>query len=744
MHSFPKDDPPKVNDDKTSQREQEKLNKVHERILKRYDTVISDPNDKRNRAEGNEDANFVSVRGGMWDDDYDDNWNGMPKLEANQLGPMLNVVVGDQRESDIGAKVLPAGEGATQKIAETFNGLIRNTHNVSNFDDARDNAFLEAVKTGFGAWYITREWDIADPWVQRVIIKPIRSAINMVWFDPGSTGECNEDADWCFVGEEMSDEEFKIRYPDAGESDFPLDDTYSTLCSHWRGEGTTRVADYWEKVRETKTIGLFTRNLPNEETGIPEFEEKTWEIDKKTEQILDEAAGEGWILQKKRDMESYKIVSYKTNGRQILEGPYDWPGMHIPVVPVYGYQAWIQGRRHYWGMVRFAKDSARIYNYSWSAMIAAISKAPKDPWIVTNKHFENPEDQTQWENAAINDDIFLKVTPDPEVSGGLPLRKGPPSVPAAMINIMAEASRLLERVTGKFASSQGDNPLDQSGAAIRQLQRQGDLGTFTLIDNLAKSIRRTAEIEIDLYPRVIDTARQIRISDPDGKTRLIKTIGKNSSPQDRALVNTEFRDEQTGEQVLMIDLSQGRYDVVESVAPAYATRRQEFRDHLTQIAQSVPQIAPVVMDLLLKSMDFDGSEEALKRVQEWMVSNGLRQPTEEEIKEAAERAAKMPPQEPSPEQIAQQEAMALEIEKLELANQKQQLENEKLKQELQAGESSLTKQAIDEESAIAEIENKEADTRKKDSETQKNLHEVGKSRLEFLSGQNNGKGNTLQ
>lgn len=725
MDTFPKDEQPKVNDDKTSQRDQEKFNKVHERLLKRFHSVKTDTNDQRNRREGTEDSSFVSVRGGMWDnDDFDDSWNGMPKLEANQLGPMLNVVVGDQRESDIGVNVIPAGDGATEKIADTFKGLIRNIQNLSNFDDARDNAFLEAIKTGFGAWYITREWDISDPWVQNLVIKPIRSAINMVWFDPGSTGEVNEDADWCIVGEEMSTEEFKHRYPDAGESNFPLSEELRGLCSHWSSEGRVTVADYWEKVRETKRIGLFTRVSIDKETQEEKFEEKTWEINKETKKILDEAAGEGWELQKDREMESHKIVSYKTNGQQILEGPYDWPGMDIPVIPVYGYQSWENGARNYWGMVRFAKDAARIYNYAWSAMITTISKAPKDPWIVTNKHFENAEDQTQWEGAAQNDDVFLKVTADPDVVGGLPRRMGPPSFPAAMVNVMAEASSLLQRITGKFASSQGDNPLDQSGRAVLALQKQGDLGTFNLIDNLAKSIRRTGELEIDLIPRIIDTARQIRITDPDGGTRMIKTIGKNSTEADRKLVNTEFEDSQTGEKVLMIDLQQGRYDVVESVSIAYATRRQEFRDHLDAISAKNPALATLLADISVGSTDFPDSDKVSKRIRRMQINSGLDEPTEEEIKEREEKQSKLPPQPPSPEQVAQQESLALAVEKLELENEKQKLENEKMKQDLQSGQNSPVKQAIEEETAIAEIDNKEADTRKKDSETEKNLKEV--------------------
>ena len=51
----------------------------------------------------------------------------------------------------------------------------------------------------------------------------------------------------------------------------------------------------------------------------------------------------GWQILKKREVESYKLVWYKANHSEILEGPTDWPGRYIPIVMVYGKELNIEG-----------------------------------------------------------------------------------------------------------------------------------------------------------------------------------------------------------------------------------------------------------------------------------------------------------------------------------------------------------------------------------------------------------------
>lgn len=708
----------KPSDENTNKPKGKDIEKVFQKARERFDGIVGNPNEIDLREQGNEDLKFANERGGQWDDQYAQDWRGGPKYEVNQIQPRINVVVGSQRESDLTSKVIPLGGGATKKTADIMNGLVRSSNVLSNFDDARDNAFREACTVGIGGWYITTEWNEADPWVQDIVSKPIRSAINTIFWDPNSTGEVNEDANYCFVCEWISEEVFKELYPDAPMTDMPADSGPETW-SRWFSEGKVRIADYWVKEPVTKTIGLFQRPKTDAMGRVIGVEEQTWDIDKKTKQILDEAAGEGWEIKRDRDIESHRVVHYKMCGSCILEGPNEWAGKYIPVVPVYGYQTWLDGVRRYWGMVRLAKDPQRLYNYCLSSAINAAAKSPKDPYWISRKQMENVADARAIQNMAINDNPFYFYTTDPE-NPGPPKRTGAPAFPQAMVAMMGEAAQNIERTTGRFESSQGDNPMNQSGRAVIALQRQGDLGTYVLVDNLAKAIRRHTEILVDLIPRIYDTERQLRITESDGNTKLIQTF-VDSSNVEKFTVNEEFKDEQTGESVLVVDLNQGRYDVQESIGASYSSKRQEAFDALTQMSQSNPQVAMLIMDEVIKMMDFNGTEEAIKRVQKFMVQNGLREPTEEEIIEAQKRAQSMPQQRPSPqEQIAmeqakmQMEAQALENDRREIDNNIKKLEMQKMQLDMQLKTQQAQQDTI---SSAAKIEETLAKADKVEAET---------------------------
>jgi hypothetical protein len=66
----------------------------------------------------------------------------------------------------------------------------------------------------------------------------------------------------------------------------------------------------------------------------------------------------------------------------------DWPGMHIPIVPVIGEEVRIGREVYRHGVVRYARDPQRMENYYASAETEVIALQPKAPWLGTKKQFE--------------------------------------------------------------------------------------------------------------------------------------------------------------------------------------------------------------------------------------------------------------------------------------------------------------------------------------------------------------------
>jgi hypothetical protein len=179
---------------------------------------------------------------------------------------------------------------------------------------------------------------------------------------------------------------------------------------------------------------------------------------------------------------------------------------------------------------------------------------------------------------------------------------GGSDVPVALIQESQIASEEIKAVTGIFDASLGNRGNETSGRAIQARQQQGEIATYNFQDNLAKGIRRTWEILVDLIPKVYDTERDLRIIGSDGA-------------EDYTKVNQMVQDPATGQVIKVNDLSTGKYDVTITVGPSWSTKRQEAADIYMQLTQANPALFPVVGDLMMKSMDLPYSEDMAERLQ---------------------------------------------------------------------------------------------------------------------------------
>jgi hypothetical protein len=132
---------------------------------------------------------------------------------------------------------------------------------------------------------------------------------------------------------------------------------------------------------------------------------------------------------------------------------------------------------------------------------------------------------------------------------------------------------------------------ERSGKAIMERKKEGDVGTFAFIDNLARSIEHLGRVLVDVAPGVLDTERIVRLGMEDG---LQKFEGVNVQTEEGGILN---------------DLSIGKYDVVVTVGPSFTTQRTEARQSMSEFIQYYPQAAPLIGDLYAKSMDWPGADD---------------------------------------------------------------------------------------------------------------------------------------
>jgi hypothetical protein len=624
--------------DGTKQASKAEQKEVFEEALTRFE--FAEGVDGANRKESLADIQFAFVPGNQWDPHQKKLRDKRPCYEFNKVRQHIRQVTGDQRQNRPSIKIRAADSNTDPKLADVLTGLVRNIESVSNAERAYDTAFELSTTGGFGVWRVKSCYSDDTAFDQELRIEEVRNPFAVV-LDPIAQEWDGRDGRFAFISEFMSKEEFERSHPGKSKLDFEKD--LGTRCSQWVNDQGLRVAEYWCRKPVTKTLLLFS-------TG--EVVEKTPEV----ERVLDELAADGKTVVKERQVDSFEVESYMLFGGGILSGPHPWAGKWIPIVPVWGDRVNIEGKEFYSGMVRFAKDAQRAYNYERTTMMEMVAAAPKSPWLVTKKMVEGLTNV--WDRVQSDLLPWLPYNPDPNAPGGRPTREAGPEVPAALLTLAGQSNDDIKAATGQYDASLGQRSNETSGKAIMARQREGDVATFAYIDNLGRAIKFTGEILVDLIPKIYDTERAVRVLGEDGQ-------------EEYAVLNQTVVDQQTNTSTVVNDLGKAKFDVAVTVGPSYTTQRMETAEAMLQLSQSNTPDAVIARYLALKSMDIPDSDELLGAMRRSLVAQGMLEPKE------GEQAPQPPP--PDPEKMAKAAKTAAEAENVEADTKRKQ-------QELAAGD----------------------------------------------------------
>ena len=559
--------------------------------------------------------------------------DGRPCLVINKLPTFVDQVTGDIRQNTPQIIVKPVDSQADPDTAEVITGLLRNIQMQSQADIAYDTAIESSVICGKGAFRIVTEYCDDDVFEQEIKIRRIKNPLCIYW-DPASQEWDRSDARYCFVTEMVSREEFKKRYPKATLKDAAGGKDKNIYWSH---DKSIRVAEYLVKKPIVKTLYL----LRNPLTG---------------EQYVKEQPEEGMEIIRQREVETNKVMSYKTNGTEILEEG-EFPSKYIPVVMVYGKELTIEGVTYYRGVVRHAKDAQRLYNYSRSTGAELISLVPKSPYLVTMKMIGSY--QKIWDKAHKKNFPYLPFNVDLDLPS-FPKRAEPVSSNPGIQTEILIADQELHDTTGLQLASLGKKSNEKSGRAIIARQKEGDIANFAYFDNLARALHYAGKILLDIVPKIYDTERVVRLLNEDGTEKF-------------AVLNASFIDRKTGKRA-MYDLTVGKYDVIISIGPSYGTQREEAAQGMLAFLQTLPQQAALIADQVVESMDWPGAQKIAKRLRKALPPGLVDEPD----------AAPTPP--PPPDMDMQDHEIKMKqeqatLEGIELDNKKKIMEMQRMEAE---------------------------------------------------------------
>lgn len=556
-------------------------------VLARKREQVGDP-DELLLAEAHERFRTVSEKESAWRDkatkELDfielDHWkegdrkirDGLPCLAFDRISGSVDQVVNDARQAPPEAKISPVGSGADKWTAEILQGLVRNIDQNSSAEIAYMTAYEYAVKIGRGWWRVRFDFEDDDTWTQKLLIERIANPFS-VYADPAAEQFDYSDMMYAFVTEDLDLTMFRQVYGDETIAGATADlvSVGDRVQDDWFPKGAVRVAEYWwVEITESQLARLA------DGSAMP----------------LDEVP-EGVNIIDRRTVRKRTVHWAKITGSEVLDQGV-WPGKWIPLVPVLGKEVIKKGKRTLRGMIGPAMDSNLMFDYIASKIAEGFGLAPISQWLVATGQLEGH--QQKWADAN------KKPMPYMEYNvvdvGGTPIP--PPQRITPQIN-MGELTAGLKVFADStkadlstWDANLGAPGPEQSGKAIMARQREGDNAHFNYHDNLRRSMRHSALIELDLIPHIYNEKQSITILDPDGSNKQV-------------MVNAPTIHESVG-RIFNIGkdyIGTARYDVVVGNGQSYASRKAEMSDKIVQMAQSMPIIGQRAPDLVAKALGAD-------------------------------------------------------------------------------------------------------------------------------------------
>ena len=537
--------------------------------------------DRENREDAFTDLKFLA--GDQWPNTIrlQREAQNRPCLTINRLPQFVNQVANTVRMNPPAIKAIPAGGAATAELAEIYSGLFRQIQYRSNATHVFANAVYYAVACGIGHFRLVTQYADEDGFDQEILIKRIQYPLSVFW-DPAAVEPSRADAEYCLVSELIGRKEFQKRFPGAAMADFDApSDLNAESGLYWGNRDAVRVCEYWVKRPYERTIAKLATG---ETIDISEVEER-------------EIARLEIVAERK--VRSHKVEHYLLSGEEVLEGPNQWAGRHIPIFPVIGAETALETKVIRSGLIRYSRDPQQLYNFWRSAAAEAIALAPRAPFLATPQMIA--KFKGQWDTQNTVSRPYLLYEPDPDAPGGRPMREPPPDIPAALVQESALASDEMKATTGIYDAALGARSNEISGVAIRARESQGGISALHYQDNLMATLTHLGNALVDLVPKIYDSERIVRVMREDDSHEPVRinvpVMGVDGKP------------------MLLNDLSQGVYDVRVKIGPSYATRRSEAADSMLQFIQAVPQAASVAGDLVARNMDWPGADEIADRLQ---------------------------------------------------------------------------------------------------------------------------------
>ncbi len=276
-----------------------------------------------------------------------------------------------------------------------------------------------------------------------------------------------------------------------------------------------------------------------------------------------------------------------------------WKGRYIPLIPIIGKQVQLDGNRILHGMVRYAREPQRLYNYMYSTLVETVALAPRNQFIAAAGQIDEFRDA--WERANTDPQATLVYTPifaiGPNGEAVLlppPVRQSAAVDIAAFVQGLQVADQQMKAVFSIYDASLGQRGPQESGLAINARKIESDTGTYNWGDNFIRALEALWRVVDDLLPFYYNTPGRVA------------QIIREDNTQESVTLNQLYKDRDGIDRLW--NLENGRYGIVISTGPSFQTRRQEAASSMLEIVKAYPPLMQIAGPMIIREQDWPGAD----------------------------------------------------------------------------------------------------------------------------------------
>lgn len=540
------------------------------------------------RDEAAADMRCISVEGPWTPEDRAAREDaGRPCIHLDKINPALDKYAGNLRKNKRAIKTTPKGNGANDDDAKTRSSVIMGIEDRSN---APSSVYIPCAEStaqrSYGFSVIRTEFEDSKSFDQQILIKLVPNP-DSVLISPYYKMQDASDIDEGFLVDTILKKQFKRKYPKAKITDFNGDFMGDAGVGDWVKENYLQIAEFWKIHQDLRTL-LLIRTPESEDPQIAwEDELKNRDRGGRFKKIRD-----GIEVLREREVMTPRVMQYMTNGVEIFD-EVPWAGSRIPIISCLGPERWVTeggtAKRQLLSMVRFARDPQMLYDFLASQEAEEAGMVPKSPFVGAKGQFES--DKEVWEEITKIPHAFVQYDAMTDPTGQNPLP--PPERPRYVANFEQyevakdSAERAVLSTLGNSTIPQEAQRRNQkSGVAIERIDDIESLGSFHFVDRYENGYLHNMGWQInELITPILDTQREMPITQPDGKRTTLHLVGNTSHP-----LSEDGAYEVQGLPADHFHTGKGEFDVTISTGPSHQSEREEQGEFVDQLLENIANL----------------------------------------------------------------------------------------------------------------------------------------------------------